>query len=155
MSANSFLLWCAFFKKVVAARGNTYSGAKSKYLSGSHIWPKHFYDTEAHRVMHWTFIHLKGAAKLYFIYFSRPVIILFSTGLYKSAFSTHSFGKLGYRVSVFFVLSVWSISWIRCVSKGLKTFDKLFRCSFSVAMYGCLKCSFSSSGSFGFCQIFD
>ena len=51
----------------------------------------------------WNFEH---GNLLCFIYFSRAVIILFSTGLSKSAFSTHSFGKLGYRVSAFFMLSV-------------------------------------------------
>ena len=30
---------------------------------------------------------------MYFIYYSRVVIILFSTGFYKSAFSTYSLGK--------------------------------------------------------------
>ena len=33
-----------------------------------------------------------GATKLYFMYYSRVVIILFSTGLEKSAFSAYSFG---------------------------------------------------------------
>ena len=32
----------------------------------------------------------KGATKLYFMYYSGVVIILLSTGLYKSAFSTYS-----------------------------------------------------------------
>ena len=32
----------------------------------------------------------------------RVFIILFSTGLYKSAFTTYSFGKLDYHLSVFF-----------------------------------------------------
>ena len=36
----------------------------------------------------------KGATKLHFTDYSRVVIILFSTGLYKSAFSTYSFGKI-------------------------------------------------------------
>ena len=36
----------------------------------------------------------KGTTKLYFLYYSRVVIILFSTGLYKSAFSTYFFGKM-------------------------------------------------------------
>ena len=39
---------------------------------------------------------LKGATKFYFMYYSRVVIILFSTGLYKSAFSTCSFGKTSF-----------------------------------------------------------
>ena len=30
---------------------------------------------------------------MYFIYYSRVVIIFFSTGFYKSAFSTYSLGK--------------------------------------------------------------
>ena len=45
---------------------------------------------------------LTGATKLYFIFYSRVVIILPSTGLYKSAFSTYSFGKT--RFSSFCVL---------------------------------------------------
>ena len=36
---------------------------------------------------------VKGATKLYFMHYSCVVIILFSTGLCKSAFSTYSFGK--------------------------------------------------------------
>ena len=55
----------------------------------------------------------KGAAKLYFIHYSRVVIISVSTGLYKSAFSTYCFGKTRFssfrvlfiRVSVSLVLS--------------------------------------------------
>ena len=31
----------------------------------------------------------KGATRFYFLYYSRVVIILLSTGLYKSAFSTY------------------------------------------------------------------
>ena len=52
---------------------------------------------------------LKGAAKLYFMYYSCVVIILFNMGLYKSAFSTYyfvrtrfsSFCVLVFRISVF------------------------------------------------------
>ena len=36
-----------------------------------------------------------GATKLYFVSYSRVVMILFSTGLWKSAFSTMCFTKLG------------------------------------------------------------
>ena len=46
--------------------------------------------------------HLKGATKLYFMHYVRVVIILFSTGLCKSALSTYSFGKT--RFSSFCVL---------------------------------------------------
>ena len=38
----------------------------------------------------------KGTTKLYFMHCSRSVIILFSTGLYKSAFSTYSLGKTSF-----------------------------------------------------------
>ena len=44
----------------------------------------------------------KGATKLYFIHYLHVVIILFSTGLCKSALSTYSFGKT--RFSSFCVL---------------------------------------------------
>ena len=44
----------------------------------------------------------EGAAKLYFILYFRVVIILFSTGLYKSAFSAYDFGKTSF--SSFYVL---------------------------------------------------
>ena len=37
---------------------------------------------------------IKGATKLYFAHYSCAVIILFIMGLYKSAFSTDSFGNL-------------------------------------------------------------
>ena len=51
----------------------------------------------------------KGAAKLYFMYYSCVVIILFNMGLYKSAFPTYYFVKtrfssfcvLVFRISVF------------------------------------------------------
>ena len=55
------------------------------------------------------FISIKGAAKLCSIYFSSEVIISFSTGLYKSAFSTHSFEKLGYYVSLFFLFLCFNV----------------------------------------------
>ena len=45
---------------------------------------------------------VKGATKLFFMYYFRVVIILFSTGLYKSAFSTYDFGKTSF--SSFYVL---------------------------------------------------
>ena len=54
---------------------------------------------------------LKGATKLYFMRYSRVVIILFSTDLYNSVFSTYSFGKT--RVSFFCVLLFHvSIFWL-------------------------------------------
>ena len=59
-------------------------------------------------------IIIKGAAKLYLIYYLHAVIILFSTGLYKSAFSNYSFGKLGDGVYVFF-----------CVFCHLYVFDSM------------------------------
>ena len=46
---------------------------------------------------------VKGAAKLYFIYYLCVVIILFSTGLFKSVFSTFSFEKLGFSVFLCFL----------------------------------------------------
>ena len=47
--------------------------------------------------LYWLFAQvLKGATKLYFMYYSPVVIILFSTGLYKSVFSTYSFGKTSF-----------------------------------------------------------
>ena len=39
---------------------------------------------------------LKGATKLYFMYYLCVVIILFSTDLYKPAFSTCDFGKTSF-----------------------------------------------------------
>ena len=47
------------------------------------------------------FCYIKRAAKLYFTHYSYVVIILFSTGLQKSALSTNSFGKLFLRVLCF------------------------------------------------------
>ena len=57
--------------------------------------------------------YIKGATELYFMYYFRVVIILFSTGSYKSAFSTYNFGKtsfssfcvLVFRVFVTFVFN--------------------------------------------------
>ena len=65
---------------------------------------------------------IKGAEKLYFMDYSRVVIILFSTASNKSKFSIYSFGKLGYRLSVFLEFFVCSMFWIR--------FDQSFRCYF-------------------------
>ena len=39
---------------------------------------------------------LKGATQLYFMFYFRVVIILFNTGLYKSAFSAYKFGKTSF-----------------------------------------------------------
>ena len=49
---------------------------------------------------------IKGATKLYFMYYFRVVIILFSTGLYKSAFSTYDFGKTSFSSFCVLVLRV-------------------------------------------------
>ena len=49
------------------------------------------------------------------MYYSLVVIILFSTGLYKSVFSTYFFGKLSFRSSVFWFfmfLYLWSLAFI-------------------------------------------
>ena len=53
---------------------------------------------------------LKGTTKLYFVYYLHVVIIFFSTGLCKSAFSTYSFSRTW--VSSFCVL-------VFCVSVSL------------------------------------
>ena len=58
---------------------------------------------------------VKRATKSYFMYYLRVLIILFSTGLYRSAFSTCSFGKtrfssfcvLGFRVSVYLAFNFY------------------------------------------------
>ena len=58
-------------------------------------------------------ISFKGATKLYFMYYSRVVIILFNKGLYKSAFFTYffvrttfsSFCVLIFRLSVCFIFN--------------------------------------------------
>ena len=49
-------------------------------------------------------ILIKGAMELYFMHYSCVDIILFITGLYKSAFSTDSFGKLVFCFSELFAL---------------------------------------------------
>ena len=51
---------------------------------------------------------LKEVTKFYFMHYSHVVFILLGTGLYKSAFSTYSFRKRGFRLSVFFVF-FWSV----------------------------------------------
>ena len=59
---------------------------------------------------------------MYFMHYSRVVIILFSTGLYKSAFSTYSFGKT--RFSFFYVLVFRvSVSLCFCISVVLHCFE--------------------------------
>ena len=55
------------------------------------------------------FSSMKEAAKLYFTQYSRAVIILFNTGLYKSSFSNDSFGKL-----VFCISAIFALCRIRC-----------------------------------------
>ena len=55
---------------------------------------------------------IKAAQKVYFMHYSCRVIIWFDTGLYKSATSTYSFGKLVFCLSVLCFLSV--LLWIRC-----------------------------------------
>ena len=49
----------------------------------------------------------KGATKLYFTHYSCGVIILYNTGLEKSAFSPYSFGKLVFRLFVFSAYTVF------------------------------------------------
>ena len=52
---------------------------------------------------------------MYFVHCSRVVVILFSTGLCKSTFSTNSFGKVGFRLSVFWFfmfLYLWVLAFI-------------------------------------------
>ena len=51
---------------------------------------------------------LKGATSLFFTHYSCVAVILFNTGLYMSALSTFSFGKLVFSLSVLFVFSVCS-----------------------------------------------
>ena len=57
---------------------------------------------------------LKGATKLYFTHYLCAVIILFSTGLYKPAFSTYSFGKLVFASFWAFLCFLPVMYWIWC-----------------------------------------
>ena len=50
---------------------------------------------------------VNGAPKLYFTLYSCVVIHYFKTGLSKSVFSVDYFGKLLFRLSVFYVFSVF------------------------------------------------
>ena len=50
---------------------------------------------------------VKGAAKLYFMYYSCVVIILLNTELYKSAFPIYSFKNLILRLSVFCIIRLY------------------------------------------------
>ena len=52
--------------------------------------------------------------KLYFMYYLRVVSILFSTGFYKSAFSTFSFGKTRFLSFVFLYLRLLMSSFGLC-----------------------------------------
>ena len=73
----------------------------------------------------------EGATKFNFMYYFRVVIVLFRTGLYKSAFSIYVFGKtsfsffcvLVFRVSVSlgFHFYFCSMFWIQCLLKDLIT----------------------------------
>ena len=53
-----------------------------------------------------TWVITKGATKFHFTHYLRVVIILFRTGLYKSALSTSSFGKTRFLSFCFFVFCV-------------------------------------------------
>ena len=53
---------------------------------------------------------LKGAMKLYFMHYMLVVIILFNTGLFKSAISTYSFAKILFLCFLWF--SVYFVPWI-------------------------------------------
>ena len=58
------------------------------------------------------YAHLfKGAMKLYFTHYLCAVIILLNTILDRSAFSTYSFEKLVFRLSVISVFSAHSLFW--------------------------------------------
>ena len=57
----------------------------------------------------------KGATKLYFMHDLHVVIFLFSTDLFKSAFYTYLFGKLGFCFSLFWLfmfLYLWFLAFI-------------------------------------------
>ena len=56
----------------------------------------------------------KGATKFYFMCYSRVVSVLFSTGLYKSAFSTYSFVKARFPSLVFLYLWLLIYSFVLC-----------------------------------------
>ena len=56
------------------------------------------------------YVHLfKGALKLYFTHYLFVVIILLNTVLDRSAFSTNSFEKLVFRLSVIYIFSARSV----------------------------------------------
>ena len=64
---------------------------------------------------------LKELQKLYFNFFClRSLFCSLRDYVSLHSFSTHSFRRLGYCASVFFVLSVCSMSWIRYCLKRLK-----------------------------------
>ena len=50
-----------------------------------------------------------GAMKSNFKHYSFVMIIFFNTALYKSAFFTYSFGKLGFCLSMIFMFSACSV----------------------------------------------
>ena len=63
----------------------------------------------------WNITLNEGATKLYFIHCLHVFIVLFSTGLYKSAFSTYTFGNLGFCSSIFWFfmfLYLWFLAFI-------------------------------------------
>ena len=53
-----------------------------------------------------SYLSAKGATKLYFMCYSRVVIILFNTGLYRSGFSTYSFDKIRFSSSCVLIFHV-------------------------------------------------
>ena len=64
-----------------------------------------YYFTSTYHKSRYSGLLLKGATKFYFTHYPCEVIILFNTGLYKSVFSTYSFGKLVFYLSAYFVFS--------------------------------------------------
>ena len=81
------------FKIVSMNRDKKYAISVSKDNLLTRIEPKY--------MCYCSDVVIKGARKLYFMYRFRVVIILFSPGLYKSAFSTYSLVNLVFRLFVF------------------------------------------------------
>ena len=104
-------LACNFIKKEALA--HVFS-CEFREISKNTFFTEHLWLTAS------DFIHLKGAMKLYFTRCSCVLIILFNTSLSRFAFSTISFRKLVFRLSVlsaFFVLSkmFWTKTLIRVI----------------------------------------
>ena len=106
------------------------------------------------------FIIFKSVLCIFFL--SRKILICFKTPSYchstvlnSFAIATEGFKRSEYRTTCYFNINLSVTMTTIPFARSLKTkWFQMHSEHCSIAISGCLKCSFSSSGSFGFCQTF-